>query len=314
MNNTVALISIYNTNKLTIIDNFLCCLKNKPKIMLSINSSSVNKKLAYNFYHKHRKDVLDFSEHDNYGVDINPFLTQLSYLDAKLFPYFIKLHSKSSQWGTKMHVDWGYVLIHSLIGSNYIYQKNLEILSRKHVGMLAHNFLTLKDRELNNSNKIKHLLHHMDIPYDMVKNQFFAAGSMFFSKTELFQKYFTTEAMQYMQTVIATEVGKVDDRHYTNGSYCHAIERIFGYVVHANNSIIHPTIIPTFTIRNASAKKLHLVLMNNGYVYIQEDLNLYGKIIQLNDKQQQITIKWLHIEKTATYNFLSGYLIRHNYD
>ena len=50
---------------------------------------------------------------------------------------------------------------------------------------------------------------------------------MFMSRTDIFKKYFNPEIILKISSLI--EGGKVEDKN--SGTYTHALERIFGYII-----------------------------------------------------------------------------------
>jgi hypothetical protein len=299
---------LYDLQRLHQIESILSTNK-QLDIYLGIGKDNKDDTLLQKFLQKHQDRIYNLSYYENYGVDIHPFLHQLLSIDFNKYPYFIKLHSKTSSWGSKKHVNWGDVLIDCLCNS-FSLTHNIKILNNKYIGMISHPFLTLSYREINNSNKIKHLCNILNINYDKVHNTKFAAGSMFMSRTELFQKYFNSH-YKYIQTLLSTETGKVDDRNYPNGTYCHSLERIFGYICTNDDLAIHPSIMQNLSLYNKQYGKLHLHITEDNACYLVEDLNMYGKII--DKKDNQYSIEWHHFDNKpiVKYNFLTPSIITH---
>lgn len=297
---------LYNLNRLQQIESIL--VKNKKlDIHLGIGKHNKDDLLLKRFLEKYTDRIYKLSYYENYGVDIYPFLNQLLSVDCDKYPYFIKLHSKESSWGSKRHVNWGDILIDCLCNS-FSLKHNTNLLSRKHIGVISHPFLTLSYREINNTHKIKHLCNILDIDYSRVQNTKFPAGSMFMSKTKLFQRYFNKHH-KYIQTLLSNETGKVDDRNYQNGTYCHSLERIFGYIATNDKLAIHPSIMKNLSIYNKQYKKLHLHIAENNTCYLVEDLNMCGKIIE--ESENYYNIQWHHFDNKpiVKYNFLTPSII-----
>jgi len=309
-NKCILLLSLYSLKRLPELDKLICNLKNLD-IDLSVGEHNKDNIDLLKFHKKYQNRIINLNFHKNYGVDISPFIHQVCRIDPEVYPIFIKLHSKESKWGQKFHVDWGTVLIDSYIGSKYNYAKNLQLLSRKHIGMISHNFLTLSDREHNNTHKIKYLCKRLKIDYNKVEKSSFAAGSMFMSKTYIFQKYLKPNK-EILDILLSNETGKVHDGSSTNGTYCHSLERIFGYFMKNENLSIHPHISKTIPIFNSEYKKLHLIIAYNNDCYLREDLNIYGKL--LSENNNKLKIQWLHLQDSPIVEYIktSGKLIRNN--
>jgi lipopolysaccharide biosynthesis protein len=300
MNKIAVLLQLYSLDRLPEFDQLLSNLNN-VSIFLSTSNKNQHSNTLKDFIKKHQSNIKDTTLHKNYGVDIAPFLQQLKKLNAETYPYFIKLHSKSSFFGTKLHVDWGSILIDSLIGNRYTFDKNYKILQQQHNGMISHRYFTLTENQGNNIQKIKHLCNILNINYDKVSNMGFAAGSMYASKTKLFQKYLQKH-IDYLDLLLSNEVGKVNDANTDNGTYSHALERICGYLVHNEEIKIAPSITKNYIIFNNEYRRLHLHITYNGIAYLAEDAHIYGKIIENNDKLMRI--KWLHLDN---HDFITEY-------
>ncbi len=166
----------------------------------------------------------------NLGYDIFPFLQELNNISE---PFFIKIHTKKDN-------DWRSNLIDPIfsnIESNINYLENKTIILpwnkviNNDIGMLASKNLIVSNYEFTNTDKIKHLCEILNIDYNKVKNSRFVSGTMFMAKTSIFKKYFNTENLNVISKLI--ETSKVDDK--TTGTYTHALERIFGYIITNEN-------------------------------------------------------------------------------
>jgi len=300
MHKTAILFQLHSLDRLPEFDKLLSRLDN-ISIFLSINNKNQHNHDLDHFIHKYKDKIENITFHKNYGVDIAPFLQQIKQLNAEKFPYFIKLHSKSSFFGIKRNIDWGSILIDSLIGSRYIFEQNQKILYYNHHGMVCNRYFTLTQNQGNNIQKIQHLCKILGIDYDKVKDMSFAAGSMYTSKTKLFQKYLA-QHIDYLDLLLSNEVGKVDDGKTTNGTYSHALERICGYLVHNEDLKIVPTISKNYVIFNTEYRKLHLQITYNDIAYLTEDAHIYGEIIENNSKF--VRIKWLHLDKNTITEYI----------
>lgn len=300
MHDTILLLSLHDLQRLKEISNFLELYPHLA-VNLSINKDNINHPELNIFINKFEHRITSTSFHSNYGVDIAPFLHQVTSIDSERFPFFIKIHSKQSKWGTRNNLDWGEVLIDALIGSHLTLNKNYEMIQDERVGMIAHKFLTLKNRELKNSDKIQELCDMLDIDYENVKNGKFAAGSMFISKTKIFQKYFLYNIKE-INKLLYNEKGKVNDKE--DSTYCHSLERIFGYIIENENLQIMHNITDNLQLYNKKHGLLHLRTTYKDTCYILEDLNVHGIVMDKNN--DHITIQWKHTseEPIVKYDFI----------
>lgn len=302
-NNIIALIFLYSLDRLEQLDH-LCSKVNGFDIYLTASDQHKNNEKLSIFCEKHKDRIIRLDFHANYGVDIAPFIKQLISIDSDKYPYFIKLHAKSSTLGIHHHVDWGSILWDSLIGNQKLFDQNTKILQQKHVGSITQPLLIFKNKEFNNIQKIKILCNIFDIDYNDVKNSYFMAGTMFMSKTYIFQDLIKKN-IKYLDAVLSTESGKVNDRNHENGAFCHAMERLFGYIIISKNLIIHKSsLYPIINIYNSKEKILHLHTTYNNIAYLVEDFNICGRI-EKNDNY--FTITWNHLENLkASYQYLDS--------
>jgi lipopolysaccharide biosynthesis protein len=238
------------------------------------------------------KCQIKISYHENYGADIAPFLSQLHDIKE---PLFIKLHSKKSFYGTRNQVNWRAVLVHDLIGNNDIVKSNILSFEDDTVGMVCNQQLLYSNLEGSNSDNIKEICSLLNIDYNIVKNGSFIGGSMFMSRTDLFQESFSKYQKDKILNLLKHEIQKIDDTN--RGTYTHAMERLFGYIIEYNKlTFNYPK--HNFTIINNSRAvdgKLHLIELYNQDCYLLEDINAYGKV--LNNTINNQTIEWYHINK-----------------
>ena len=297
MKNCIVLCSLHTVERLN--DILHLTEKCKLDIAFSLNDKhKTNKKLTRLLSRK--PFVVDVTYHSNYGVDIAPFLQQLVRINHRQYPFFIKIHSKQSFWGVKNHVDWGSVLIDSLIGDKIFCEKNLQILSKDKIGMIGPSSFRMNKQYGHHYDKICKVCNQLNIATKNLDRYGFIAGTMFMSKTQLMQKYLAKD-IEYLDSLLINEIGKVDDLYYTNGTYCHSMERIFGYIIHHENKKIHQTVLKTIKIYNAKYRVLHLHIAYNNLCYITEDVNIYGRI--LRQSSDSIEIQWLHLNNDPVVKY-----------
>jgi lipopolysaccharide biosynthesis protein len=248
----------------------------------------------------------DFSVslHDNCGVDILPFIRQIAGL-SKSHDVFLKLHSKKST--LFRYVNWRSLLLQSYIGNKKRFLRNIAQFNNEKTGSVCNGPLMLKNHENTNSEKIQQLCSILNIDYSSCGNGDFCAGSMFFGRTNLFQKYFNNKNLSMLEKLLSEERGRVDDRK--EGKYCHSLERIFGYLVRDSNLNIKYSIEDTVKIINPLApnKKLHMIRLDNNDCYAEEDVHVYGHILE--ETLCTITIEWFHLRNLVIRRYRK---INHN--
>jgi lipopolysaccharide biosynthesis protein len=236
----------------------------------------------------------NITTHPNCAVDVKPFLHQLSSVKEE---FFIKLHSKKSNWGFKKHVNWRSVLVHSLIGSREIFEKNIELLKNNdNIGMVCNKNLILSNREGSHSNKIKKLCSILNIEYDKALKKKFCGGNMFAAKTALYKKYFSPLSSEIKNLLSLEKNQKFKDKT-PGGTYSHSLERIFGYIIEYNNMTIANSPVQTLKLLNKEApngKYFNLVINYDNSCYITEDLNASGKVVHLD--RNKLLVAWDHLD------------------
>jgi len=233
---------------------------------------------------------LNISFYPNRGGDILPFINQISQL-AENYKIFLKLHSKKSM--LFKYVNWRSVLLQSYIGDENQFLRNISQFNNPKIGSVCNRPLLIKNHEHTNTKKINELCNILNIDYNIYGNGTFCAGSMFFGQTKIFQKYFNSSSLPVLEKLLKEEQGHVDDKK--EGKYCHSLERIFGYLVKASSLNVGYCIEDTIKILNplATNKKLHIIILDNNECYVQEDIHVYGYI--LNETPDYTSIKWVHL-------------------
>lgn len=249
---------------------------------------------------------LKITHHHNAGVDILPFITDFSNNQSKT-ELFLKLHTKKS---TLLNtIQWRHILLNTLIGSDgYNFNSNIKHLYKKlNIGLLTHRGLLLKNQEHSNSNKIQEILNYYKIPNTSLKNKTFAAGTMFFGRSSLYEQFFNLNTIEYLTGLLEQETGHVRDIH--QGKYCHSIERIFGYICEYSKYTLDWAKYQTIRIINPQAPKkiLHLSITYSGFVFIEENLAACGTL--LHRSTDSFTIEWHHLGKPVSRTY---YQIKNN--
>lgn len=238
---------------------------------------------------------------NNYGADMASFLTQLLDITEQ---YFIKLHSKKSLLGNYKQINWRAAHFDSLIGNKSKILSNIEMFEIDNIGLICNKHFILCDQENTNQNHINELFNILEIESTKITKKCFSAGTMFMSRTQIFKKYLDKH-QQVLLKILHQETQKIND--IDRGTYAHSLERIFGYLINYDNKIIAPCCNDSYIkLQNSEAKNgyFSLITLYNNDCYIDEDINLYGKLIDKQDNY--FTIKWLYRKDhpTQKYKFL----------
>lgn len=292
---------------LDLFDNFLSVLspfRNEITLYLSLCKDNGSQADIITTIKKYFNAKISF--HDNYGADIAPFLNTIESIKE---PYFIKLHSKKSMLGQYHQIDWRNVLIHNFFGNKNLFNYNSTVIKNNFFcGAVGNMCLLYTDYELYHKNKILTLCDILNIDYNKINNYSFFGGSMFLSETKLFQKHFLPYNA-IIQNLLSQETQKVNE--IPEGTYSHSLERIFGYIIPYNHKQFCYTRHRHIIIQNNNApySKFRMIVLHNNDCYLQEDINVYGTII--NDSIDTLTIQWKHIEpnQLQKYSFVNPYTI-----
>lgn len=268
-------------------------LNNQIKLYLGIcqdkNNNTIIQNVAEHFPDFH------VQEFRNCGVDVRPFLYQLSQIDPEQHPIFLKIHTKESLWGFKNHVNWRAVLVHSIIGSSDIFRETINTLSDPNNCIVCNKCLLLENREFKDNHKIKDICRIIGIKHEDLPKKRFCGGNIFAGKTKLYQKYFNGRTIPEIDDYLKAERNKVSDRLSSSGTYSHSLERIFGYIADNENMNICHNNLSKYKIYNAEhGMVFNLVVNYDKSCYIEEDLNVYGHIADQTKKS--LLIKWLHTD------------------
>ncbi len=279
-NQKVALLCwFYNTDKWYKIKHLLEPIKDHVSLFCGLFYDTCSEK-DYDDISKFCNDTSgELQYFDNVGADVNSFLFQISNIDKDKYPLFVKMHSKTNPLTLRYNIPWFSYLIDSLIGSPEIFHSNIERLENDpKCGMIGDPMIHLKDFEHTNTSKIQKILKHLDIDVSDIKNKEFIGGNMFASRTDIFQKYFDKNFYDYIYNhfLEALNTDKVGDKDF--GTYPHALERIFGYIIEYNNlTIQHPLKKNIYSVKDP---KLNVVRLYDNLVYLEDFPLLWGEMTE----------------------------------
>jgi lipopolysaccharide biosynthesis protein len=284
-------IYLYHTNLWSEFKSLLKNIPNNYDIFLGLCEDNNNSSILDDIKSNNIK-IKNIEYYANCGADIAPFLNQLKTINFSKYKYIIKLHSKKSLFGTKTHVNWRSIILNSIIGSKKILKNNINTIDKDcSIGMLGPNGF-VGSFESFNSKKIKDLCNILNMDYNKVKDSSFVAGSMFIVRSSIYKKYFTKTNIDKLLEKIQNnqETGKLSDQSREGGTYSHSMERIFGYIITLENKKIHRIKVSN----NIKINNLSLIVCYNNDCYIYQDINCFGKYINIDDNK--CLIEWKHIQ------------------
>lgn len=274
-------------------------------IYLALYENQNNTKAVFKF--NFLSNLGDISFYPNIGADIYSFIHQIQKIDKSKYDYFIKIHSKKSKWGIKNICNWRAMLLDSLIGDRFTIDKNIEIMNKYGYGAMGCRPLIYKNAEYNHVSKIHQILRNINLK---PKERKFIGGNMFIGRLDLYKNYFSNYG-EYFKSLISEESGKVNETQ--DGTYCHSLERIFGYIAAQHG--IGTCVTNNFKIRVNEPKVKYRFLqfrhMYNRDVYCVLQPSIYGKVhnvtknhisIAWNKNSSFIMAKYLQISKNTYIN------------
>lgn len=304
MQNKVAIILwLYHTDLAEEFKNILFPHRDNISIFLGLCKDHDNNQ-AESLFKEYFKD-LNISYLDNGGTDILPTLNLLE--KARKYPFFFKLHTKKNNWGINKHVNWRVLLTNDLLYKDN-FNHTLKGLSRKDIAIAGSQSFIMRDNEYTNHDRITELCSLLNIDYSRLRIKSFIGGNVFAGKTEFFDIFLDNKKLK---SLLAKEIGLIKDD--SAGTYVHSMERLFGYTAEYHNKNILGVPKPYKIILNHKIKthRLHLIKLYNNDCYVQENPNVYGKILE--DNKQQMKIQWLNVDiEPQTYQHHSKYLINNN--
>jgi len=228
-------------------------------------------------------------ELDNKGLDIYPFLQQLNKIDAKKYPYFLKIHTKKSKlYLQTLSNEWFYTLINSCIGSKKQYFENIQSLEHdKNIGSLCDEHFIVDGNERIHHLKVIELCKYLKIDYTKVQQSSYMLGSIFFGKTILFKKVLTPKAIKQLSLLLESD----NTYSLTTPNYAHALECVMGYLVHAQKHKIQNIKNSYIHIYNTELDTTFCVVkMYNNKCYIKGNIFITGDI--LKETYEELIISW----------------------
>lgn len=234
-------------------------------------------------------NIKSITYYPNIGADLYSFINDLSLIQNE---YFIKLHTKKSNWGNNGRCNWRAMLLDSLIGNRDTLIKNIQYIEKYKLGSIGCGSLIYNNLENKHSYHINKICQIINLE-KTVKKLFFA-GNMFMGKTKLFQDYINSNTINQLNELLQLEGGKIND--INQGTYSHGMERVLGYM--GAKEKLYPCPLSTFKIRVIDQslvdkiQYLHIRRMYNSEVYCIEQPNIYGKLLSESAGGKTLQISW----------------------
>lgn len=306
-NKIPVLLWLYNTELYKEFIDLLIPIKQHIHIYLGLCHTTAYQE-SLSAFRSEFKDQLTTEWYDNAGADVLPFLYQLDSIKNTNYQFIVKIHSKKSCWGYKQHVNWRSVLLNDLLCAT-TFTCGIRQLLRRSATMLGPKALLYHNNEYTNKEKIKEVCNKLNLQFS-AQQKVFIGGNMFMAKKNIFN--IILKHKEYLYPLLQQEKGKIDDSF--QGTYCHSMERIFGYIAQQNGGITYPFNSKTIILSPKSkSHRLHLIYLYNNYCYLEENPNIYGYIESASPTAT--IIKWLHKDQpiTQTYTYCNHKLINNAY-
>ena len=283
---TTVILWLYHTDLAQEFYDLLKPIEDLVKIRLCLCEDQENKNAVQLF--SSLKNVESITYYPNIGVDVYSFLSELSSITT---PYFFKLHSKTSVWGINNQCNWRKILLDTFIGDRTTFIRNVDIL-KSGAGYLSCRTFTYFNDEGKNYDKIEDILKLICCPKITQKSKKFGGGNMFGGNTALYQKLLLHNKDTILN-LLKKETGKVDD--ILEGTYCHSLERIFGYIGGLYDYRFLYAAPTGFKILNPNKNRrtLRFRILPNNQIYCLDQANIYGKIY--NKNKHFMKIQWLNV-------------------
>lgn len=175
----------------------------------------------------------------NRGYDIEPFFFMLKNINIDDYDFIIKLHSKNKRWGIDAifnnryisRLQWPNFLVDAIAGSKRIFKENIDHFAQDpNLGMIGSSYLITSVRD-NCENEV-HYLKYFYNKLSMLESfdYYFVSGTMFMVRAELLKPLVTSDIVnENFEESVSRTLG---------GTKAHALERIFGFLVHEQGKII----------------------------------------------------------------------------
>lgn len=241
-------------------------------------------------------NIKSITYYPNIGADLYSFINDLSLIQNE---YFIKLHTKKSNWGNNGRCNWRSMLLDSLIANKNTIQNNIKYIAEQNLGSLGCGSLIYQKTESIHKDKIRQILQICNLHTNAYR---FVGGNMFIGDSALYQQHIIPYKKELCE-LLSLEKGKVDE--YRGGTYCHSMERVLGYIGCLKGLEFCP--LDTIKIKLQNNDIINLRIMYNNELYCLEQPNIYGKVIDFNNNV--FTISWYSNKEKSISKYIQ---IDHN--
>lgn len=253
----------------------------KIDVHLSLCSENNNKSTEKLF--NKLSNIKSINYYPNIGVDIYSFINDLHLVDNQ---YFVKLHSKKSRWGKNHRCNWRAMLVDSLIANLQTLSDNAQACLDGNFGSVGLGATIYHKTESLHKDKIREILNICHLNNTEYK---FVGGNMFMGETKLFQDTLLPYK-DILLKLLSTEKGKVNE--VIGGTYCHAMERIFGSIGCKKGLEACPLNTLKIKIYNklndSNLQYLNFRIMYNNDIYCIQDPNIYGSLVSHNSDHFEV--------------------------
>ncbi len=197
---------------------------------------------------------------DGDGMDIKPFLIAYKQVPANC-KYILKIHTKKSiAVGANMGLNWFKEMMEHTLENPDLVESIITSFIETNVGMIGGNLIYDQSQSIYpNHDNIEELKSILGISQDKFK---WIAGSIFWCKRD---------ALNRLDEKIDRLIELMSVEYKTDGTFPHAMERVFGALVYANNNIVRKK---PFNIKSSKSRVLFINHDQNS------DSGLFKEIIE----------------------------------
>lgn len=288
MKKVAVLLWLYHIDKWPLIKHLLEPIQDRISLFAGVCSETCSEEIYLEINDFCIKTDGKLSYFENIGKDLNSFLYQISELDEKKYPIFIKLHSQRKNLSNRYSLPWLEYLLNDLIGDEETFINNVgEFYRNTDCGMIANSFLEINIDEYYQANKhtINKFCDAMGIDIDFLDSKSFVGGSMFMSRTDIFKRHITTKIADSINALLHS------DTPDNNQNLLKNIEMIFGYLPHYYKLKIFPSQLKR--VYSTDIKDIDIIRCPNNIIYIKQIPFIWGKIVE--EDYNYLSIKWSSI-------------------
>ena len=249
---------------------------------------------------------------ENKGYDIYPFLVLINEIDLEKYSSLLKLHTKNCS--TARNIIWRNDLYENLLGTKYIFRKNLNKLKKYGIVGSKARITTMNERCPENVWLFEDVCKQIGIE---PKKANFIAGTMFLARIEIIKRIKELNLLRLDFENKKMETGSI-------GTNAHVIEMLFGVICNELGFKIYGSnqrkafskewknnfLRKIFSIQNKDCKKFYTIFgitfSKNRYKYRIKGDDVIIYIINDKDKKflKSKQINGLEIEIKGNGNYI----------